>query len=86
MDKKIFSELTSEELKTLYAEILKAREDGVRPRVLDTYIRQVQAIYPLTFGEAWETHRAAVLGRSCQKIFRATIIKKPIGGNIICIM
>lgn len=54
MDKKIFSELTSDELKTLYAEILKAREEGLRPRVLDKYIRQVQAIYPLTFGEAWK--------------------------------
>ena len=38
MDKKIFSELTSEELKTLYAEILKAREEGLRPRVLDKYL------------------------------------------------
>ena len=54
MDKKFFSELTSEELKTLYAEILKAREEGLRPRVLDKYIRQVQAIYPLTFGGAWK--------------------------------
>lgn len=54
MDKKIFSELTSEELKMLYAEILKAREEGLRPRVLDKYIRQVHTIYPLTFGEAWK--------------------------------
>lgn len=54
MDKEIFSELTSEELKMLYAEILKAREEGLRPRVLDKYIQQVQTMYPLTFGEAWK--------------------------------
>lgn len=54
MDKKIFSGLASEELKTLYVEIRKAREEGLRPRALDKYIRQVQTIYPLTFGEAWK--------------------------------
>lgn len=54
MDKEIFSELTAEELKMLYAEILKAREEGLRPRVLDKYIQQVQTMYPLTFGEAWK--------------------------------
>lgn len=54
MNENVFSELTPEELKTLYMGILKAREDGMRPRVLDDYIRKVQAEYPLTFGEAWK--------------------------------
>lgn len=54
MIENVFSGLTLEELKVLYAGILEAREEGLRPRILDKYIRQVQAKYPLSFGEAWK--------------------------------
>lgn len=53
MIENVFSGLTFEELKVLYAGILEAREEGIRPRILDEYIRQIKEKYPLSFGEAW---------------------------------
>ena len=53
MIENVFSGLTLEELKVLYAGILEAREEGIRPRILDEYIRQIKEKYPLSFGEAW---------------------------------
>ena len=49
----IFKNQSKEQLRYLYEQILIGREDGLRPRCLDDYIRKVQSIYPLTFGEAW---------------------------------
>ena len=50
----VFRDVTFEELKHIYEEILKGREDGLRPRCLDKYIEKVMEIYgTLSFGQAW---------------------------------
>lgn len=74
MDKKIFSELTSDELKMLYAEILKAREDGGAAASAGYIYPASTSDIPLDFRRSMETHRAAVLGRSCKKVLRTTLI------------
>lgn len=51
--KNVFENESYETLKSLYNDILKEREEGLRPHSLDTYIEQVQKTYPLTMGEAW---------------------------------
>lgn len=40
----IFKDVPDDELKIMYDDILKSKEDGVRPRSLDKYARQVQEI------------------------------------------
>lgn len=50
----IFKDLDYETMKNIYQNILAKREEGLRPKCLDGYIKKVQAIYPLTFGEAWK--------------------------------
>lgn len=51
--KNVFENESYETLKVLYDDILKEREEGLRPHSLDKYIDQVQKVYPLTMGEAW---------------------------------
>lgn len=51
----VFRDADFEELKHIYEEILKGREEGLRPRCLDKYIEKVRAIYStLSFGEGWK--------------------------------
>lgn len=49
----LFKNVSDEQLKFLYEQILAGRIEGFRPKCLDEYIRQVQKIFPLSFGEAW---------------------------------
>ena len=49
----LFKNVSDEQLKFLYEQILAGRIEGLRPRCLDEYIRQVQKVFPLSFGEAW---------------------------------
>lgn len=51
--KNIFVNESYEVLKSLYNDMLKAREEGIRPRSFDKYIEKVMEAYPLSFGEAW---------------------------------
>ncbi len=51
--KELFKNLSDEQLKILYEQILEGRMEGMRPRGLDEYIRQVQKVIPLSFGESW---------------------------------
>ena len=53
MMKNIFVNESYEVLKSLYNDILKAREDALRPHSLDKFIEKVMETYPLSFGEAW---------------------------------
>lgn len=50
----LFKKETDEELKCIYKEILESREEGVRPKILDPYIRKIRDVYPLTVSESWE--------------------------------
>ncbi len=49
-----FGNETDNELKSIYEEMLKAREEGIRPRILDIYIQEVRNNYPLNVAEGWE--------------------------------
>lgn len=50
----LFKNISDEQLKFLYEQILTGRIEGIRPRCLDKYIRQVQKVFPLSFVEAWD--------------------------------
>lgn len=50
---KIFEDVSDMQMKYLYEQILQGREDGLRPRCLDEYIREVQKAYRMDFGESW---------------------------------
>lgn len=50
----LFDGKTDEELKIVYEEILRAREDGLRPRILDSYIEEVRSVHPLSVAEGWK--------------------------------
>ncbi len=50
----VFRDVDFEELKHIYEEILKGREEGLRPRCMNKYIEKVRAVYTtMNFGEAW---------------------------------
>ena len=49
-----FGNETDNELKSIYEEMLKAREEGIRPRILDIYIQEVRNNYPLNVAEYFE--------------------------------
>lgn len=53
MEEKIFSPLSDMELKKIYTDILQGREEGLRPKCLDPYIKKVREKYPLSFAEGW---------------------------------
>lgn len=51
----VFKNESYDTLKSLYLDIIKRNDDGLRPLSLDPYIREVRNIYPfLDFGEAWK--------------------------------
>ena len=49
-----FENRTDEELKIIYKEILKTRQEGLRLRILDSYIQDVRCVYPFTVSEGWK--------------------------------
>ena len=49
-----FEDKTDDELKDIYKEIFKAREEGLRPRILDSYIQEVCDNYPFNVAEGWK--------------------------------
>lgn len=50
----VFQEESDDELCYIYKQILKGRDDGLRPRCLDKYIEKVRKVYStLSFAEAW---------------------------------
>ena len=46
--KNLFENVTDNNLKSIYEEILIAREEGLRPRILDPYIQKVRDVYNLS--------------------------------------
>lgn len=56
----LFRNISETQMKYIYNQIMKGREEGLRPRVLDDYIREVQKKYQMDFWEAW---------RSTEKLF-----------------
>lgn len=51
----IFKNEPDARMKELYLDIRNGREEGLRPRSLDPYIKDVREHLPhLTFGEAWK--------------------------------
>lgn len=49
----LFSKTSEKQMKYLYGQIMAGRDQGLRPRALDDYIREVQKKYGMDFGEAW---------------------------------
>lgn len=49
----IFSRLTKDELRCINEDRIKSKQEGVRPRSFDSYIRDIRNVYPLTVGEGW---------------------------------
>ncbi len=49
----IFKNVSYTQLKFLYGQIIAGREEGLRPRCLDEYIRVVRNVYQMSVGEAW---------------------------------
>lgn len=50
----IFKNESDAKMKELYLDIWSGREEGLRPRGLDPYIKEIKEQLPqLTFGEAW---------------------------------
>lgn len=52
-DLDVFRAADYEELKHIYKEILKGREEELRPRCLDPAIEEVRKVYNMSIGEAW---------------------------------
>lgn len=51
----VFRDVDFEELKHIYEEILKGREEGLRPRCLDKYIEKVMEVYRISeYANAWK--------------------------------
>lgn len=51
----IFEDLTYEELKKLYEDMLEAANEGLRPRSLDPYIQRVkEQFHYVTIADAWK--------------------------------
>lgn len=50
----LFESVTDNELKNIYKDIQSAKEEGLRPRILDSYIKKIREIYPLDIGEGWK--------------------------------
>ena len=65
----MFAALDKKELREIYDAIAVSREEGMRPRILDEYIRQVREVYLLSVGEAWkyteQLHTALAGGSWC---------------------
>ena len=51
--KNVFENESYDVLKTVYNDILTAREEALRPHSLDKYIEQGMEAYPLSLGDAW---------------------------------
>lgn len=49
-----FEDKTDNNLKSIYEEILIAREEGLRPRILDPYIQKVRDVYNLSVSDGWK--------------------------------
>ena len=50
----LFKGVEDTELKHIRDEIYKGREEGLRPRILDSYIQKVRYIYSFTLMDAWK--------------------------------
>lgn len=49
-----FNNKTKETLEIIYREIKNSKEEGLRPRILDSYIQEVRSVYPLSVSEGWK--------------------------------
>ena len=52
--KNLFENVTDNNLKSIYEEIFIAREEGLRPRILDPYIQKVSDVYNLSVSGGWK--------------------------------
>lgn len=52
--KNLFENVTDNNLKSIYEEIFIAREEGLRPRILDPYIQKVRDVYNLSVADGWK--------------------------------
>ena len=50
----LFKNVDDTELKHICDEIYKGREEGLRPRILDSYIQKIREIYPVDIAGGWK--------------------------------
>ena len=69
MNYNVFQSETDEKMKELYTERLRGREEGLRPKVFDPFIVQVQNMYQYSFGEAWSQTDTMFLEEVARRYF-----------------
>lgn len=65
----LFDNLSEEQLAQLYAERAKAQEEGVRPRVFDPFIQEVENALMMRRVEAWQYTDTAFLEEIAKRYF-----------------
>ena len=70
-----FEDKTDNNLKSIYEEILIAREEGLRPRILDPYIQKVRDIYNLSVLEGWKLTEQLFWEDVAKRYFENKVVK-----------
>ena len=64
-----FNNETKETLENIYKEIKNSKEEGLRPRILDSYIQEVRSVYPLSVSEGWKFTEQLFLEEVAKRYF-----------------
>lgn len=70
-----FEDKTDNNLKSIYEEILIAREEGLRPRILDPYIQKVRDTYNLSVLEGWKFTEQLFWEEVAKRYFENKVVK-----------
>lgn len=73
--KNLFESVTDNNLKSIYEEIFIAREEGVRPRILDPYIQKVRDVYNLSVSDGWKITEELFWEEVARRYFEDKIVK-----------
>ena len=66
-----FNNETKEILENIYKEIKNSKEEGLRPRILDSYIQEVRSVYPLSVSEGWKFTEQLFLEEVAKRYFES---------------
>lgn len=68
-----FNNETKETLENIYKEIKNSKEEGFRPRILDSYIQEVRSVYPLSVSEGWKFTEQLFLEEVAKRYFESEL-------------
>ena len=68
-----FNNETKETLENIYKEIKNSKEEGLRPRILDSYIQEVRSVYSLSVSEGWKFTEQLFLEEVAKRYFESEL-------------